>query len=424
MPDLAIRGGPEAAAALDVPDWPRLTDRAREYVLDSLESGHWCRNAGGEYAERFEERFADYHDAEHCVAVSNGTVAIELALRACGVQPGDEVLVPSYSFIASAAAVPAVGAVPRFVDTDPETYNLDPAHLRAAITDRTVGVVGVHFAGYPMDMDEIPEICRENDLFLLEDSAHAQGTAWRGERVGALGDVGTFSFQESKSLPAGEGGAIVTDDDVLAERARLYHNVGRAQGATGYRHYHLATNGRMPEYAAAIALANLGDLDEQNARRQDNEARLRERLAGIEGIRCKPEDDRITDRGYCLFDVRYDGPADRDAVIEALRAEGVPCSDGYECPIYRYPAFSREEMARVVPDAVSLPDYRNLHLPGAERVVAENVSMSHRVLLADPAGVDALADSDEMVVAAAAAGDLCDSAGSATDDSDRDRGGS
>lgn len=406
MSDLALHGGPEAAAALDVPDWPQFTDRARDYVLDSLESGDWCRNAGGEYADRFEAAFADYHDAEHCVAVSNGTVAIELALRACGVRPGDEVLVPSYSFVASASPVPEVGAVPRFVDTDPETYNLDPAHLREAITDRTVGVIGVHFAGYPMDMDEIVAVCEEHDLFLLEDSAHAQGSAWRGERVGAIGDVGAFSFQETKSLPAGEGGAIVTDDDVLAERARLYHNIGREQGETEYHHYHLSTNGRMPEYAAALALANLEDLDGQNARRQDSESRLRERLAGVEGVRLKPEDERITDRGYCVFNFRYDGPADRDDVIEALRAEGVPCSDGYESPIYRYPAFYRHEVARVLPDGVPIPDYRNRHLPGAERVVAENVTMAHPVLLADPAGIDALADAVEKVAAAAARGDL------------------
>lgn len=404
MAELALHGGPEAAADLDVPEWPRVTDASREYVLDALESGHWSRNtADGGWCDRLEREFAAYHDAEHAVAVANGTVAIELALLACGVEPGDEVIVPSYSFIASAGAVPAVGAVPRFVDTDPETYNVDVEHLREVITDRTVGVVGVHFAGYPMDMDAMLEVTREHGLFLIEDAAHAQGTEWRGRKVGAIGDAGTFSFQETKSLPSGEGGIVVTDDDVLADRLRLEHNIGREQGSTGYVHTHLASNSRLSEYGAALATAQLENLPGENAHRERNEELLVSELEGIEGIHTKPRDERITARGYCLFNVRFDEDhygVSRDRFLEALRAEGVPASDGYERPIYRQPAYYRERVAARVPPGARerLPNYRSLHLPGAERVCRENVATSHRTLLADESGIRAFAAAVRKVV--------------------------
>ena len=396
MAKLAINGASAAADRLAVPEWPRLSETTREYVDDCLRSGNWCRNSGGGWCDRFEDEFAEYHDAKHAIAVANGTVAIELALRACGVQPGDEVIVPSYSFIASASAVPAVGAVPRFVDTDPETYNIDPDHLEAVITDDTVGIVGVHFAGYPMDLDRITAIADEHGLFIVEDSAHAQGSEWRGEKVGTFGDVGTFSFQESKSLSTGEGGMLVTDDDVIADRARVLHNIGRTQGATGYHHYYNGTNARLSEMQAALGVGQLESLDEENRIREDNEAALAAELESIDGITTKPRDDRITARGYCLENFRYDPEhfdgVSRDRFIEALNAEGVPCSDGYEMPLYRQPAFYREQVSRLVPPATDLPNYRTLSLPGAERVCRENVSFSHRVLLADREGVLSIAD--------------------------------
>ena len=395
MAELAIRGGPAAAEGLDVPEWPWMNEASEQHVQEALDSGHWCRNAGGEFCDRLEAEFAEYHDAEHAVAVSNGTAAIELALLACGVEPGDEVIVPSYSFIASASAVPAVGAVPRFVDTDPETYNIDLDHLEEVITDRTVGVVGVHFAGYPMDMDRLVPLVEEHDLFLVEDAAHAQGTEWRGEKVGTFGDFGTFSFQESKSLPSGEGGIVVTDDDVLAERARILHNIGREQGTTGYRHYRMGTNYRLSEIHAALALGQLEKLDAENRTREENERLLVEELQSIPGIETKPRDERITARGYCLENFRYDADEfdglPRDRFIEALVAEGVPVSDGYEMPLYRQPAFFRNEIGRLLPDGTEIPDYRNQHLPGVEEVCRTNVSYSHKVLLAEADGVRSIA---------------------------------
>ncbi|WP_255171471.1 DegT/DnrJ/EryC1/StrS family aminotransferase [Natrononativus amylolyticus] len=387
MTDLAINGGPEAAADLEIPRWPQCTETSKEYVLDSLESEKWCRIIdGADWVDRFEEEFAEFHDAEHAIAVSNGTVAIELALRACGVKPGDEVLVPAYTFIASASAIACMGAVPKFVDVDPDTFNLDPESVREEITADTVGIVGVHFGGYPMDMDELLPIVEEHELFLIEDAAHAQGSAWRGERVGTFGDFGTFSFQQSKALPAGEGGIVVTDDDVLAEEARLVHNIGRAVGA-GYKHTMLASNYRLPELQGALLCAQLEKLPEENERRQRNEELLVSELETIDGIHTLRADDRITDRGYCVYNFRYDAEAfgglSRDRFLEALTAEGVPASSGYGLPLYKQPAFSREQLGALVPPGTDIPVNRHRHLPGVEKIMRTNVRLSHTALLAE-----------------------------------------
>jgi dTDP-4-amino-4,6-dideoxygalactose transaminase len=396
MEELAMCGGPQAAAELTVPEWPQVTEKTVEYVTDCVKSGQWCR-IGGEatWVERFEEEFAEWQEADHAIAVSNGTVALELALRMVGVEPGDKVIVPTYTFIATASAVTSLGAVPQFVDIDPATNNIDPDSVAERITEDTVGIVGVHFAGYPMDFDELLPIVEEHDLFLVEDAAHAQGSEWRGEKVGTIGDVGTFSFQASKSLSGGEGGMVVTDDGILAEQGTLVHNIGRMDGKV-YRHYELASNKRMTEFQGALLCAQLENFEDQLDRRRRNEEILVEALADVEGISPKPEDDRITARGYCLYDLRYDPEAfdglDRDTFVEALGAEGVPASRGYVMPMYKQPAFARRIVADRLPDDAEVPAYRNLHLPGVEHVTSTNISLSHRVLLAEEGGMQAIAD--------------------------------
>lgn len=396
MSELALHGGPQAAESLDIPDWPQCTEQSKENVLDALESGSWCRSYGGaEWVDRFEQRFGRYQNAENAIAVANGTIAIEVALRMLDVRPGDEVLVPPYTFIATASAVSSVGAVPRFVDVDPRMYNVDPASVAKRVTERTVGMVGVHIAGYPMNFDELLPVVRDHDLFLIEDAAHAQGTEWNGERVGTIGDVGTFSFQETKALSGGEGGMVVTDDDVLAERAELLCNIGRVSGKV-YRHYELASNCRMTEFQGALLCAQLDKLPRENETRRRNEETLRSELEEVDGIAPKPRDDRITARGYCLFDLRYDAAAfdglPRETFLEALSAEGVPASTGYAMPMYDQPAFARETVGALVPEDATVPAYRSLHLPGVEEVTNTNVSLSHTVLLADERGIRSIAD--------------------------------
>jgi dTDP-4-amino-4,6-dideoxygalactose transaminase len=389
LSNLAIFGGPAAAASLNKPEWPILTDEDRQAVMAALESKNWGRLFPHSRAEAFESAFADYHQARHGIAVSNGTVAIELALIAAGIRPGDEVLVPAVTFIASAGAIVRVGAIPIFVDSDPETLAISAPAVEAAITPRTRGIVAVHYGGYSVDLDALLAIVERHDLILVEDCAHAQGTVWQGRKIGTFGDFGTFSFQESKALASGEGGIVLTNDDHLAKEARLYHNIGRAPGRPGYEHQVLASNYRLPELSAALLLAQLGRLQGQVEQRMRGANFLADELEALGGIKPLKADPRITQRGYYFMILRYDrrqfAGAPLRRFIEALKAEGVPCGSGYGIPLYKQPAFRRELVAELLgrrPE--ELPDYAHLHLPVAEHFCAEEqMTIPHELLLAD-----------------------------------------
>ncbi|NOZ29221.1 MAG: DegT/DnrJ/EryC1/StrS family aminotransferase [Chloroflexi bacterium] len=398
MAKLAIHGGPKAAERLQVPSWPMYDEEDKRAVLDVLEDRHWCRLYPGSRVEAFEKAYAEYQDARYGIAVSNGTVALELALLACGIRPGDEVLVPAVTFIASASAIVRVGAVPVFVDSDPETLSISPAGIEAAITERTRGVVAVHYGGYPIDFDAILPIVRRHDLVLIEDCAHAQGTEWKGRKVGTLGHMGAFSFQETKALTAGEGGIVLTDDEEIAERASLLHNIGRVVGRPGYEHHVLASNYRLSELQGALLHSQMRHLPEMVARKHENGEFLAQGLREIGGVEPLKRDERITQRGYYFFVIRYnrehfDG-LHRDRFVEALNAEGVPCGAGYGVPLYKQPAFKRERVEPLLhPASKPWPDYEHLHLPVAERFCAEEqITIPHQVLLADRSGIQAILD--------------------------------
>lgn len=388
MSKLAIQGGPQAAATLKMPDWPTLTDEDRQAVMETLETKEWGRLIPNSRTEAFEKAYAAYHDAHHAIAVSNGTVALELALLAAGIRPGDEVLVPAITFIASAGAIVRVGAVPIFVDSDPETLAISAPAVEAAITPRTRGIVAVHYGGYPVDFDALLPIVKKHDLVLVEDCAHAQGTAWRGRKVGAFGHFGAFSFQQSKSLASGEGGIVLTNDDDLAEEARLYHNIGRVVGRPGYEHLVLASNYRLPELSAALLLSQFSRLQKQVEQRMRGASFLADELEAIGGIKPLKPDPRITQRGYYFMVLRYDrtqfAGAPLGQFIKALRAEGVPCSSGYGMPLYKQPAFRGEHVADLLGRSTEdIPDYPNLFLPVAEHFCAEEqITLPHQLLLA------------------------------------------
>lgn len=388
MSKLAIQGGPQAAATLKMPDWPTLTDEDRQAVMETLETKEWGRLMPDSRTEAFEKAYAAYHDARHAIAVNNGTVALELALLAAGIRPGDEVLVPATTFIASAGAIVRVGAIPIFVDSDPETLAISAPAVEASITPRTRGIVAVHYGGYPVDFDALLPVVKKHDLVLVEDCAHAQGTAWRGRKVGALGHFGTFSFQQSKSLSSGEGGIVLTNDDDLAEEARLYHNIGRVVGRPGYEHLVLASNYRLPELSAALLLSQFSRLQEQVEQRMRGASFLADELEAIGGIKPLKPDPRITQRGYYFMVLRYDRTQFADVplgqFIKALRAEGVPCSSGYGMPLYKQPAFRREHVADLLGRSTEdIPDYPNLFLPVAEHFCAEEqITLPHQLLLA------------------------------------------
>ena len=246
-----------------------------------LESRVW----GGYHPSvaELERRMAADHGVRFGIAVANGTVSLEIALAAAGVRPGDEVIVPPISFVASATAIARVGAVPVFADVDPKR-SMDPRRAAEAITERTRAIVLVHFAGCPADLDAFTSLCADRHLALIEDCAHAQGAVWRGRPVGSFGAFGSFSFQASKNLTAGEGGMLLTDDPELAETARSIAHQGRRTGGAWYEHVRLGTNARMTGFQAALLLSQLERLPDQVRRRHAAAARLGHGLKAIEGL--------------------------------------------------------------------------------------------------------------------------------------------
>lgn len=344
MSKLAIEGGTPVRTK-PFPSWPVWGETEEEYLLEVLHSGEWSSPTGpAPKLDAFQKGFAEYQQVKHVQCVFNGTVALETALRAAGVTYGDEVIVPPYTFIATATACLTAGAIPVFADIDPATYNIAPEGIEDAITPRTKAIIPVHIGGCPADMDRVLEVAGKYDLLVIEDACQAPGASWRGRRVGAIGDLGCFSFQASKNVNSGEGGAIVTDDDELAERVWSVHNCGRIPQGAWYQHEVLGGNFRMTEWQAAILLAQLGRTEEQSARREDSALYLAQCMAQIPGITPQYRDERVTEHANHLFVFRFDAEAfgglARDRFLGALRAEGIPVSPGYT-PLYRAGAIRR-----------------------------------------------------------------------------------
>ncbi len=400
MERLAINGGTPVRTE-PFPSWPVWGKEEEQALLEVLHSGKW--GIGGDKVPEFEEAFARFQDARYGICVTNGTAALEIALRAAGVGPGDEVVIPPYTFVATATACLSLGALPVFADIDPETYNLSPEAAEAQITERTKAIIAVHIAGCPADMDALPELARRYGLTLIEDAAQAHAAAWRGRRVGAIGDMGTFSFQSSKNLNAGEGGIILTDNEELAERCWSIHNVGRVRQGAWYQHEMWGSNFRMTQWQAAVLLAQMTRLEEQSARREENARYLSQELAKL-GLRPLKRDPRVTQHAWHIFIFRYSPElargASREAFIKALNAEGIPCAPGY-VPLYATNAVRRgtEDNLRWVgrdPDEIE-----RLHrpCPAAERACYEEaVWLSQSVLLGTRADMDSIVEAAAKVL--------------------------
>jgi dTDP-4-amino-4,6-dideoxygalactose transaminase len=251
MEKLALLGGDPVKPA-PFPAWPQYDEREKQALLEVLESRVWWRTPGTRTLS-FEREFAAYQQAKYGIAVTNGTAALEVALAALGTGPGDEVIVPDYTFIATASAVLFTGALPVLVDVTPDTYCIDPDQVEAAITHRTKAIIAVHMGGHPADLDRLVEIARKYNLALVEDSSHAHGSEWRGRKVGAIGDIGTFSFQASKLMTAGEGGIILTNREDLERLARSIHDCGRMPGEWFYAHFIYGSNYRLERVAGCCA---------------------------------------------------------------------------------------------------------------------------------------------------------------------------
>jgi perosamine synthetase len=331
----AILGGSQAWSNQRWPSWPRWvpeTDEPR--VLQVLRSGVWSR-AG--VVSEFEKEWANTIGTKRCLTLVNGTNALVTALAQLGVGAGDEVLVPPYTFISTVTAVLSNNAIPVFVDIDPLTYQMDPAKIEAKITPRTKVILPVHIMGLPADMKRINAIAKKHKLFVLEDACQAHLAEIDGKKVGSFGDAGCFSFQNSKNLAIGEGGAIVSNDDKFMDKCFSYQNLGNpygtAIGAVGAGSIMQGTKLRLSEYQAAVGLALLKRLEDETTIRNENAAYLSKLLADVPGIIPQKTYADTTRGAYHLYAMRFKSDAfkglSRDNFMKALRAEGVPASGGY-----------------------------------------------------------------------------------------------
>jgi dTDP-4-amino-4,6-dideoxygalactose transaminase len=336
----ALLGG-RPAHTTGSPQWPKFDAREEKALLDVLRSGQWYRGTG-KTVDAFEAAYAQLTGAKHCLATANGTSALITSLGALGVGPGDEVIVPPYTFVATINAVLMFGALPVFVDSDRETFQMDTRKLEPAISDHTVAIVPVHLGGAAADMDAVLAVARKLKLPVIEDACQSHLGEWKNRKVGTWGDTGCFSFQASKNLNSGEGGAVLTSDEELAEKCYMFHNNGRGRRLRGRDFTYSATgaNLRMTEFQAALLMAQMTRLEEQSRRREQNAQYLSSLLREIKGLAPARMHDGCTRNAYHLYMFRYD-PAgfkglSRATLLKALRAEGIPASAGYS-PLNKEP---------------------------------------------------------------------------------------
>ena len=366
MAELALCGGAPVRPK-GYPAWPVHDERDAQAVAEVVRSGRWGGfPEPGPLVAAFAERFAAYQGSRHGVVMANGTVTMEVALKALGIGWGDEVIVPALTFAATPYAAMAAGALPVFCDVLPGTLTLDPDQVQAAVTSRTRAIMPVHLGHQMADMDRLTEIARRHGLALVEDCAHAHGQRWRDRGAGSFGEFGSFSHQSTKLLTAGEGGSLLTDDAGLARRAHSLIDCGRAKDPEE-REFTFGANYRLGELHAALLLGALERLPGQQAARAEAAGHFQELATAVEGIRLLPPDRRITRWSFYRYIVLIEPEAFAGAtnrrVCEALEAEGVGAWEGYE-PMSRYdlfqPALSRlpvavEHADRLDPARMSFP---------------------------------------------------------------------
>lgn len=340
--NLAILGGSPVRTA-PFPAWPRPGPNDGRRLQQVLDSGNW----GGfpfpnRLAAEFGVSFAEYHGARYGCALANGTIALEVALRAAGIRFGDEVIVPAYTWDGTATAALFVGAIPVFADIDPDTYCLDVESARRAVNGRTRAVLPVHLAMRFADMDSLLELAESRDLLVIEDCAHAHGGQYKGRGAGSMGDLGCFSFQSSKIMTCGEGGAVITSRLEYFELVESLVNCGRASRTDQFGQRIVGSNYRITEMQAALLLGQLEQVGELNRRRSEQAARLSRALAQIPGIRPLPPQSAITREAIYNYVFQYrpeDSPVSRDLFVAALDAEGIPCDGRFYEPVYRSDLF-------------------------------------------------------------------------------------
>ncbi|MFO7908011.1 MAG: DegT/DnrJ/EryC1/StrS family aminotransferase [Pirellulaceae bacterium] len=382
------------------PQWPEWRQSWEARILEILRSGRWYRGRGGGSIAEFETGYAELLGAKRCLGTASGTTALITSLQVMGLDAGDEVIVSPYTFIATYNAILMHKALPVFADTDPATLNMDPSTIESRITERTRLILPVHIYGIPCDMDPINAIARKHGLGVVEDACQAWLAEYKGRNCGTLANLGCFSFQNSKHIPSGEGGAIVGNSDELIDRCCAFHNCGRATGTfQGRGCFTRGTNFRMQHYQAAMLVQQFDKLVKETAIRQNNADHLIAQLQDIPGIAPAqlPEDSRAV---WHLFPLRYDSRQfhglSRDDFIRALRAEGIPCGGGYREQYFDGlldEAITSRGFKRLFP-AKRLKEYRDSlrDLQGNRQVCATTVGLSQKLFLADRGDIDHIAE--------------------------------
>ena len=340
---LAITGG-KPLRKKPLPQWPMATKTEAAALKDVLESTRWGGQPfPGKHATAFAVKFAQVHTAKYGQCVNTGTVAIQAALKAIGIKPGDEVIVPAYTWEGTVGPVLLVSAVPVFVDVDPDTYCLDVRLIERAITPKTKAILPVHLGMRFADMDEILRIATKHNLKVVEDCAHAHGGMWRGKGAGSMGDLGAFSFQTSKLITSGEGGAVITNNLEYMELVQSYINTGRASITDKYKKRIIGFNYRLGEFQAAVLGAQLKRLLKEGVIRHKNMKRLEVRLKNTDGIDLLKADPRITRLAPYGYVLKYFAEKVKDipraAFVAALQLEGVHCDGLFYEPVYKSSLF-------------------------------------------------------------------------------------
>jgi dTDP-4-amino-4,6-dideoxygalactose transaminase len=386
---LAITGG-KPIRRKPFARWPVFTREESRGLQKVLASRNW----GGfpfpnEIADSFAKSFAKFHGAKYGLAVANGTIAIEIALKAAGIQPGDEVIVPAYTWEGTVGPILLLNAVPVFVDVDPDTYCLDAKLIEKALSPKTRAILPVHLAMRFADLDEIGRIARAKNLVVIEDCAHAHGGQWRNKGAGATGDLGCFSFQSSKLMTSGEGGAVISSNLEFMERAQTFTNCGRASTTDKFAHRFIGFNYRLTEFQAALLDGQLTRLRKQQKIRQTNMDHLEKKLAGTLGLSFLKRDKRQTRVAAYQFVFKY-SPDDfqgvnRAAFLGALEMEGIPCDGLFYEPVYKSALFPVDPREYPVlswgrPEPL---DLKNMYrCPVSERAAyVESVWLPHHIFL-------------------------------------------
>ena len=407
MAQLALYGG-KPVRTRPYPSWPQGGDEELAYLQQVLKSPRWFAGPRGDDPEAlgtlFGQRFAHLHGARFGLPVANGSVAIEIALRALGIGPGAEVIVPAYTFVSTATSVLQVGGLPVFADIEPDTYCLDPRYVASRIGSNTRAIIPVHLGGQMADMEAIQTLARTHNLAVVEDCAQAIDSAWLGKKAGTWGELGTFSFQANKTITSGEGGLVMTDDAGLSEKVVALRAFGRSvqqeaslKRSSAFASQTLSGNYRLSEFQAAVLLAQLDKFRLQDEKRNSNAERLTRGLQEIPGIKHIRREAPASKHGYYYYLVRYDreqfAGLNPDQFCALLNAEGIPFLPGDREPVYRHPVFQWEHLQEALcPEVleryrrVGHPDDRGC--PAAEEACRSTLILRHPVLLGDPEDMD------------------------------------